>query len=224
MLRRLIAFQIFILALAFAFAALTAMRWPSLMLLANLFLADTQMAGLDKVDWRLIGLAHGGAWMLAAFCFYAAALTLAGRRKGSLIWYVFGLAASLPCLVMLKTVPTGLAAIPALDGVIFGGAVAALLLLAAVWELRLRPAPEIASEEPAPKPEPEPETEPEPERAIISDDADDTAIIVRRRGVASPTPAAEAPRRKSPVPPAIQRQRESFARHGRKMRTRQLAR
>ncbi len=187
MLRKLIALQIFVYAIVFAFAAMSALRWPSIMMLAHLLFSEALPDTVETVNWRLLGILHGGAWMVAAFCYYAAATTVSRRRKGSVVWFICALAASLPCLVILKFQPDFTNGVSARDGAILGGIAGAALLLAAVWELRQRP-PATASE-----------TTSETNAALNTPEA-----------------IPEKPRRRLPPGPAILRQRAAFARDGRR--------
>ena len=55
--RRLIALLIALYAIAFAFGAMAAIRWPSLMMVANVMLEDeAAMAGIAGIDWRQLGI------------------------------------------------------------------------------------------------------------------------------------------------------------------------
>ena len=54
MLRKLIASLITIYAIAFAFGALTAVRWPSIMMAVGWMVQDDVAGGLDAVDWRAV--------------------------------------------------------------------------------------------------------------------------------------------------------------------------
>ncbi|MEH6488603.1 hypothetical protein [Hyphomonas oceanitis] len=204
MLRKLIASLIAVYAIAFAFGALTAVRWPSIMMMVSWIVHDDVAAGLEAVDWRALGIAYGAPYLLAALCFYASAAMIAGRRPGSVLWYIMGLAAGFPTVYLVRfsdgwwNNPT-----PA-EGAVAGAGIGALLLLSAVYELRKRkpvrvplaePAPATAAQAVAVAPAPEPQAEP-----------------VRKR------PAAPKP---TFVPAAIARQRASFAAHGRRMHAKQ---
>lgn len=204
MLRKLIASLIAVYAIAFAFGALTAVRWPSIMMMVSWIVHDDVAAGLEAVDWRALGIAYGAPYLLAALCFYASAAMIAGRRPGGVLWYIMGLAAGFPTVYLVRfsdgwwNNPT-----PA-EGAVAGAGIGALLLLSAVYELRKRkhvrvplaePAPAPAAQAVAVAPAPEPQAEP-----------------VRKR------PAAPKP---TFVPAAIARQRASFAAHGRRMHAKQ---
>lgn len=79
--RRLIALLIALYAIAFAFGAMAAIRWPSLMMLANLVLEDeAAVAGISGIDWRQLGIMYGAPYFLAALCLYAAALSLGNKN------------------------------------------------------------------------------------------------------------------------------------------------
>ena len=201
MLRKLIASLITIYAIAFAFGALAAVRWPSIMMAVSWMVQDDIAGGLESVDWRALGIAYGAPYLLAALCFYCSAAMIAGRRPGSVLWYVMGLFAGFPT-VYLVSFEDGWWQNPSpAEGAVAGAAIGALFLLSAVYELRRRApvrvprtnaeAPEATVSAPVPPPSPTPEV----------------AIIRPRPTQAKPIF----------VPAAIARQRASFAAHGRRM-------
>ena len=198
MLRKIIALMIVAYAIAFAFGALAVVRMPSVMMVITVFLHDDLGQGLAKVNWREIGIAHGGPYLLASLCFYASATMVSARRHGGVVWYILGLAAGLPCLFLVSFEPGWWQDPSVAEGGIAGGALGALLLLGAVYELRKR--------------RPRPLAPMELTHAIAAP-------------VATAAPAPAAPVRTKPVfvPAAIARQRESFAAHGRKMHARRGA-
>ena len=200
MLRRLIAILLTIYAIAFAFGALTAVRWPSIMMALSWVVQDDVAAGLERVDWRQLGIAHGGPYLLAALCFYCSAAMSAARRPGGVVWYLMGVVAGIPCLYLVTFEPGWWHDPSAAEGAIAGACAGALLLALAVWELRLRPArPANAAAEDGP--------------LVLSQ-----PVLVSEplaRAPARPVPAK--PARPAMVPAAIARQRASFALHGRKI-------
>lgn len=196
--RRLIALLIALYAIAFAFGAMAAIRWPSLMMVASFMLEDEAMAGLTGIDWRELGIAYGAPYFLAALCFYAAALSLGNRQKAARLWYFLGAVAGFPC-VFLVDFETGWWRDPSAgEGAVAGAAAGALLLGIAVLELCRTPKSKAEAA-------PEPVTE---EQIVVT--------------AATAEPASK-PRKQyhRPVPAAIARQRAHFAAEGRKMRARQ---
>ena len=195
--RRLISLLIAIYAIAFAFGAMAAIRWPSLMMFAGIVLDKDPMAGLGNIDWRQLGIVYGAPYFLAALCLYASALSVGNRKKGSILWYLMGCAAGFPC-VFLVDFETGWWRDPSAgEGAVAGAATGAILLGIALWNLRRRkPKPNvIAPQTVAPAP---------------------SLVIV-------PATPPKPPVRK-PVPPAIARQRALFAADGQRMRERQRRR
>lgn len=146
MARRLIALLLIVYAMAFAFGAMTAVRWPSIVMVMGWIVADDVAGGLKSVDWRQLGITHGGAYLLAAVCYYASAATLAARKKGAVLWYLMAMAASMPTLFLVHFDPEWWLDPSAGEGALAGLAAGALLLLMAVWELRYRSPQEIAEE------------------------------------------------------------------------------
>ena len=202
MLRKLIASLITIYAIAFAFGALTAVRWPSIMMAVSWMVQDDVAGGLDAVDWRALGIAYGAPYLLAALCFYCSAAMISGRRPGGVLWYVMGLCAGFPTVYLVSFEHGWWHDPSAAEGAVAGAAIGGLLLLSAVYELRRRPPVRVEAVADMAQPEPAAATPsappvPTPEVAIIR-----------------PRPAPSKP---VFVPAAIARQRASFAAHGRRM-------
>ena len=198
--RRLIALLIALYAIAFAFGAMAAIRWPSLMMLAGFVLEDDAMAGLSGINWRELGIAYGAPYFLAALCFYAAALSLGNKQRAARLWYFMGVVAGFPCVFLVDFEPGWWQDPSAGEGAVAGAAAGAILLGVAVWELcRKQP----------PKPD-LPEETPGAQQVIY---------------VQAPAETAKKPEReiryRRPIPAAIARQRAHFAAEGRKMRARQ---
>lgn len=208
--RRLIALLIAALAIVFAFGALSAVRWPSIMMFVTLFFHPDPALGLDNINWREFGFAHGAPYFLASLCYYASSVCVAGKRPGSVLWYTMGMVASTP-IFYLVDFETGWWRDPSgPEGMVSGGALIVLMLGLAVLLLRLRKVK--ASET---------------DTAI--DDAGGNvtltkkqfeALVARTDQPAKAEPSAEKPRRRRPMPAAIARQRAHFAAEGRRMRAR----
>ena len=194
--RRLIALLIALYAIAFAFGAMAALRWPSLMMMAGFFLEDDAMTGLTGIDWRELGIVYGAPYFLAALCFYAAALSLGNRQRAARLWYFMGAIAGFPCVFLVDFEPGWWRDPSAGEGAIAGAAAGALLLGVAVWELCRKSKP-VAAEK----------TETNPQ-------------IVQAPAGHSVAKAKAKPRYRTPIPAAIARQRAHFASEGRKMRMR----
>jgi hypothetical protein len=99
--RRLIAILLTIYAIAFAFGALTAVRWPSIVMVMGWIMADDVAGGLGGVNWRELGIAHGAAYLFAALGYYASGAILAARKGGAVGWYIFALAFSVPSVFLV---------------------------------------------------------------------------------------------------------------------------
>ena len=201
MLRKLIASLIALYAIAFAFGALSAVRWPSIMMLVSWIVQDDIASGLDAVDWRALGIAYGAPYLLAALCFYCSAAMISGRRGGGVLWYAMGLWAGFPT-VYLVSFESGWWRDPSIaEGAVAGAAIGAVLLLSAVYELRKRAPVRVMQPEAA-------ALAAAPESVPAAPLPDPTVAIVRPRAY-PPKPVF--------VPAAIARQRASFAAHGRRM-------
>lgn len=208
--RKLIAILIACYAIAFAFGALTAVRWPSIMMAVSWLAHDDFAEGLATVNWRELGIDYGGPYLLAALCFYCSAAMISARRRGAVAWYILGMAAGFPVFYLVTFEPGWYQDPSIAEGAVAGVGAVGVLLLMAVWELRHRPARPV--EEVVVLEEAAPAARPAPVREIAADE--DLPAVVRR-------PAFGTPRtRPGFVPAAVARQRASFAHHGRKIAAR----
>ena len=197
--RRLIAILIALYAIAFAFAAMGAIRWPSLMMVASFMLEDEAMAGLSGVDWREFGIVYGAPYFLAALCLYAAALSLENKKRAARIWYMMGVIAGFPCVFLVDFEPGWWRDPSTGEGAVAGAAAGAVLLGIAVWEL-------------CRKPKPKPVAQP------IKADGEQQVVYVQ---APEPEPKKKPVRKyRKPVPAAIARQRAHFAAEGQRMMAR----
>jgi len=146
--RRLIALLLTVYAIAFAFGALTAVRWPSIVMVMGWIVTDEVASGLKGVNWRELGIAHGSAYLFAAVGYYAAGATIAARKGGAVAWYIFALAASIPSVFLVHFDPLWWQNPSAGEGAMAGLMAGAVLLLIAVWELRRQPAEYVDVEVP----------------------------------------------------------------------------
>ncbi|RIJ17458.1 hypothetical protein D1227_04320 [Henriciella mobilis] len=206
--RRLIALMIAALAIVFAFGALSAIRWPSIMMFVTMFIHPDPALGLDNINWRELGIVYGAPYFLASLCYYAAAVSVASRRPGSIIWYGMAMVASLPIYYLVDFEQGWWRDPSGPEGMVAGGSVIILLLGLAVLHLRLRkvrPAAIAADEE---------------DGQVVLSQEQFEALMARTEPKANPEPAEPKPRRRRPVPAAIARQRAHFAAEGRRMRAR----
>lgn len=200
--RQLIALLIAIYAIAFAFGAMAAIRWPSIMMLAAFLLETEAMQGVPAIDWRELGIAYGAPYFLAALCLYASAMMVSQKRRGSVLWYIMGAVSGFPC-VFLVDFEAGWWRDPGVwEGAVAGGAAGAILLGFAVWLLRGRKDARRG----------------EKDQSVESDVQQPIAIIQ------TTVPAKPKPKRRRPVPPAIARQRARWAAEGRQMLARERER
>ena len=204
--RRLISFLIALVAIFFAFACLTAIRWPSIMMVLVMFFHPDPSLGLESVNWRELGFVYGAPYFLGSLCFYAAAASLA-RRQGSLLWYGMGCAAVSPSLLMLHFSGPWWMDPSGLQGILVGGAVILVMLgLAAILlEDEHNDGPRIVTAD--------------GEQGVHLSREQFAQLMAQRN---APEKQEAAPkRRRGPVPAAIARQRAQFAADGRRMLARQ---
>lgn len=212
MLRSSIAFVTALYAIGFAFVALAAVRWPSLLMLVSLLgdagaLADSK----GQLSWRELGLSFGLVYLVAAFFFYTCSTLIGRRGRGSVAFYILGAGTGFAPFVLFEF-EAGWWQNPNMfeQCVLFAGMLT-LILFGAVWDLsRGRKAPQEQAL---------------PERALPEIVLDrmilPAGIKVHRRA----DPIEKQPHkqvRRQPVPAAIARQRACFAAYGRRDRARQV--
>ncbi|MEM7662292.1 MAG: hypothetical protein AAF292_08570 [Pseudomonadota bacterium] len=201
------AFLIAIYAIGFAFVALAALRWPSLLMIGAAFaytgnpITEIHTA----ISWREIGLLYGTPYFLAALFFYAASHQVQRRGRGSIVAFLFGVTLGFPPFLIFDFQPGWWGHPSLFESVMMGAAAVTSLIFMMIWQLRWRA--------------------PEPEKPLVLDTAIvrvPTAPVI----ASEPKPAAiqKTVIRRRPVPPAIARQRASFAAHGRRQLARAAAR
>jgi hypothetical protein len=216
MLRSSIALIVAIYAIGFALAALTAVRWPSLLMVAA-FLGESGNTLQDVqalVGWRELGLAYGLAYLTAAFFFYSASTLISRAGRGSVVCYVFGAGIGFPPFLFFDFEPGWWQQPDTFEQVILAASVLTAILFSAVLELS-------GQKQSLKKETVEPDTllltqKTTPIRANVP-----TRVFVQERSDQMNVVPAQKRHRK-PVPAAIARQRASFAAHGRRARARQL--
>jgi hypothetical protein len=222
MVRKPVAFLVALYAIAFAFLAMTVVRWPTLMSAVAMMFRE-EGAELTGFDWRALGLQYGAPYLAAALFFQISSYALATRQHGAFTAFVFGCATAFPMVFVFDMREGWMAAPRTEEWVVVWITGATLLLLGAVWDLRRRP-----DEEPIRR---------QPPRKIADD-----ALEWRSAGVPLPGRSAAAeqksaePERPSakptdkpkgrhwkPVPPAVLAQRRRWAEEGRREREKRAA-
>jgi|GEM_PF-2048325 len=217
MVRKPVALLVALYAIAFAFLAMTVVRWPTLMSAVAMMFRE-EGADLAGFDWRALGLQYGAAYLAAALFFQISSYALATRQHGAFTAFVFGCATAFPMVFVFDMREGWMAAPRTEEWVVVWITGATLLLLGAVWDLRRRPDEEPIRRQPARK---------------VADDE----LEWRSAGVPLPgkSPAAstestepdrpsdkpaEKPVRRhwKPVPPAVLAQRRRWAEEGRRER------
>ena len=206
--RRLIALLISGLAIVFAFGALTAIRWPSIMMFLSLFFHPDPALGFSDINWRELGFAYGAPCFLASLCFYASSICLSARRKGSVLWYLLGTIAATPGFYLVDF-ETGWWRNPSgPEGMVAGCGVIVILLGIAVLLLRrrrVRAADQDIEED---------------GDSVTLTKAQFAELLAHTQPLDEVKPPAPKRRVYRPVPAAIARQRAKFAADGRRMMVR----
>ena len=218
MVRKPVALVVALYAIAFAFLAMTAVRWPTIMTAVALVFREGS-ADLSGFDWRGVGLLFGIPYLIAAVFFQISSFALATRQHGAVTAFVFGCATGFPSVFVLDFRLDGWTAPTDAEWMVIWLAGGTLLLLGAVWDLRRRPAPDApevmqASAQPMAAGLP----------PLLSARASRTSAAAPADRAFTPLPStpaqAKAPRkpRLKYVPPAVARNRQRWAAEGRRGR------
>lgn len=150
MFRKPVALLVALYAIAFAFLAMTVVRWPTLMTAVALAFKD-QGADLSGFNWRALGLQYGVPYIVAAIFFQISSYALATRSHGAVTAFVFGVCVAFPVVFVFDFREGWMAAPTMGEWVVVWIAAGTLLLFGAVWDLRRKP-----DEEPVRKKQREP--------------------------------------------------------------------
>ncbi len=180
-------------AIAFAFLAIMAVRWPSALALATLVSDGTSSSSEvgSLINWRQLGLFYGGLYFFAALCFYACSTLIQRKARGAFTSFVLGSVLGFPFLTLFDFSAGWWQAPNTFEQMVIGAAALALVLMPVIHAL-------------TPK-----KQRPEPAPVIVRSQPDPVHVH-------APVVVQRPPRRRKPVPAAIARQRESFAAHGRR--------
>lgn len=203
--RKLVAVLISLFAVGFAFAAMSAIRWPTIMLAVTFLHNENAGAALSGVNWRQLGLIHGAPYFIASLCLYAASAMISRRQRGAVASYILGCMFGFPC-IYLVSFETGWWHDPSAgEGIVAGLGVIALLLFFAVWDLRRKPTrPQATASE---------------EQSLVTIPA---SLLAQLQPAAGAPQAPKVPQR--PRSAAIRAAQASYVREGRKMLAREAAR
>ncbi len=136
MARRLVANLVALYAVAFAFAAIMALRLPTLAILSGVVGGDGLAQGFAGIDWRRLSIYLALPYTLASLFFFASAALLARRRHGALAWFANGGIAGFPCLFLFEFSAGWWASPSPIEQAALWGATGTLALAMAIWSLR----------------------------------------------------------------------------------------
>ena len=207
MLRNSVAFIIALYAIGFAFAALAAVRWPTLLMLVAFFGDSASDLGAH-VNWRELGLVYGLVYLVAAYFFFTTSSLISSHKAGSPVTYLLAVGIGFPPFVLFDFEAGWWQSPDLFEQIVLFGGVLSLFLLGSILELnrtRKRKSTKTA-----------------PVQTDLAHPVPPAAPIVLSAPVMAPQspPSKPARRRNPPVSAAILRQRQSFAHHGRKMAAR----
>jgi len=213
MVRKPVAFLVALYAIAFAFLAMTVVRWPTLMsAVAVMFREEsTDLAG---IDWRALGLEYGAAYLAAALFFQISSFAIATRQHGAFTAFVFGCATAFPMVFLFEMRAGWMAAPRTEEWAVVWMAGATLLLLGAVWDLRRRPEQEPIR--PAPRQEVRPEDLTIQGAGFPLGGAQPQQAEAETQQKKTKKAAKPVKRRWRPVPPAVAAQRRQWAEDARR--------
>lgn len=171
MARRMLPFIIVIYAAAFAFAAMTALRLPSMALIQQLAFEygfGPQAPGLGEIDWRHVSILLGGPYLAASFCFYISAVLIRARLRLGGLFFKFGVGLGFASVFLFEFRSEWWQAPSLWETVVLAAACAtALIYLGIIWiyefetpnekrEERQAEAEQLLPAEPKPVSEPQP--------------------------------------------------------------------
>jgi len=195
-------------AIAFAFLAIMAVRWPSLLAIAAL-VSDGTSGTSDVsalISWRQLGLFYGGLYLFAAMCFYACSTLVQRKKRGAVTAFGLGVLAGFPFLALFDFSANWWQAPTLFEQITIGAAIFSLFLMPAIRA--------VTPNNPSKR---------ENKRQSTSQESGATVQPLTVINSAHPAPkSVQAKRHRKPVPAAIARQRESFAAHGRRALARRM--
>jgi len=213
MLRHIVSLSVALYAIGFAFLALASVRWPSLLTLATLF--GEQAGAIGEIDgllnWRELGLTHGFAYLITALCFYFSA-TLIGRKKRiAIVFYVAALGTGFLPLMLLDFEPGWWQTPTQFQQIVILAAVIAVFIASLIWELGGVKTDKAEQKKARLE-----------QGQILLDQIIVPVNAVKPAKTKTVKKSARRGGRRGPVPPAIARQRASFAAHGRRAKARHM--
>lgn len=213
MLRHLVSLIVALYAIGFAFLALASVRWPSLLTVATLF--GDQAGAIGEIDgllnWRELGLTHGLAYLVTALCFYCS-VTLIGRRKRiAIVFYVTAIGTGFLPLMLLDFEPGWWQNPTQFQQIVMLAAVMAVFIASLVWELGGIKTDKTEQENARVTPD-----------QLMLDQIIVPVNVAKSARAKTVNKPVKKPVRRGPVPPAIARQRASFAAYGRRAKARHM--
>jgi len=209
MLRHIVSLSVALYAIGFAFLALASVRWPSLLTLASLFGEKAGVVGEIEglLNWRELGLTYGLAYLVTALCFYFSSTLIGRGKRSAIVFYVIAIGTGFLPLMLLDFEPGWWQHPNRFEQIVMFAAIVAVFILSLIWELGGKKTDEA-----------------EHKRARVEQDQVLLDQIIVPMNAPKPRKGAKVKGsvRKGPVPPAIARQRASFAAHGRRARARQV--
>ncbi|MEO1028237.1 MAG: hypothetical protein AAFX02_04175 [Pseudomonadota bacterium] len=203
----MLPFIIMLYAAAFSFAALAALRLPSMALIEQLAFQygyGPEAAGMADFNWRHISILLGGPYLAASIAFYVSAILLRARWRGAGIMFKLGAGLGFACLFLFEFRADWWHAPTDFEWIAVGAGCATLLIyLGIIFVYESKPAMKEVAAEPA-------EPLQEPVAAPVS------------RPSPKPKPNYRPKRRPRPGP-AIMVQRAAFAAQGQRMLARRAA-
>jgi glucose dehydrogenase len=195
-------------AIAFAFLAIMAVRWPSLLAIAALVSDGSGGTGEVSalINWRQLGLFYGGLYLFAAMCFYACSTLIQRKKRGALTAFVMGVLAGFPFLALFDFSANWWQAPTLFEQITIGAAIFSLFLMPAIRAVT----PHNRSKGAYKK---------QPTAPVFDAVAQPPTAITNTYPASKPV---QPTRRRKPVPAAIARQRQSFAAHGRRALARRM--
>jgi len=154
-----------------------------------------------------LGLTHGLAYLVTALCFYFSVALIGRGKRSAIVFYIIAIGTGFLPLMLLDFEPGWWQTPTKFQQIVLLAAIMAIFITSLIWELGGTKAGKVKRKS----------ARVEPDQMIL-----DQIIMPKTTAQPAMTKTVKKPVRRAPVPPAIARQRASFAAHGRRAKARHM--